>query len=169
MVERHSNCFDYPHDRCRWVGDGESFDAGDRSLLALRPPAYDSPTTRGLFDATTGVFWAVDSFATPLPDPHAGVADLDPEFWASGLALFALGAVSPWLSMVDEKKYNTFVDGILGLDITTIASGHSPVIEGPYIERAFNRIRELPSLDPPVLPNQSVLDQIIAATSQPPA
>ena len=127
---------------------------------------YDSPTTRGLFDPTTGVFWAVDSFATPLLDPHAGIPDLDQEFWASGLALFALGAVSPWLSMVDEKKYNTFVDGIQGLDITTIASCHSPVIEGRYIEQAFNRIRELPSLDPPVLPDQSVLDQIIGATSQ---
>ena len=57
------------------------FDVGDRTLHALRPPVYDSPTTRGLFDPTTGVYWAVDTFATPLPDPHMGVADLDPEFW----------------------------------------------------------------------------------------
>ncbi len=50
-----------------------------------------------------------------------------------------------------------------------ITSAHSPVIEGPYIEQAFNRIRELPGLDPPALPDQSVLDQVIAATSQPPS
>ena len=103
MVERHANCFDYPHDRCRWVGDGESFDAGDRTLLALRPPVYDSPTTRGLFDPTTGVFWAVDSFATPLLDPHAGIPDLDQEFWASGLALFALGCGEP-LALDGRRK-----------------------------------------------------------------
>ena len=36
------------------------------------------------------------------------------------------------------------------------------------IERAFSRIRELPTLDVPLLPDQSVLDQIVAATSQPP-
>jgi len=74
--------------------------------------------------------------------------------------------VSPWLSLVDEKKYSAFVDRTQSLDIATIASCHSPVIEGHYIEQAFNRIRELPSLEALVLPDQSVLDQIIAATSQ---
>jgi hypothetical protein len=68
--------------------------------------------------------------------------------------------------MVDENKYNTFVDRTQSLDIATIASCHSPVIEGHYIDQAFNRIRELPSLDELVLPDQSVLDQIIATTSQ---
>ena len=33
--------------RWRWVGDGESFDAGDRTMLAVRPPLYDSPTHPG--------------------------------------------------------------------------------------------------------------------------
>ncbi len=167
MVERHTNCFDFPLHRCRWIMDGDTLDIGDRTLLAMRPPVYDSPTTRGLFDPTTGVYWAVDTFATPLPDPQMGVADLEPEFWDFGLALFALGAVSPWLSMVDETKYGPYVDGVQDLDITTIASCHSPVIEGPFIERAFARIRELPSLPPLDIPDQSVLDQIIAASAQP--
>ena len=125
---------------------------------------YDSPTTRGLFDPTTGVYWSVDTFATPLPDPAMGIADLDPEFWDFGMALFALGAVSPWLSLVDPKKYGKYVDRVQNLDITTIAGCHTPVIEGPFIEQAFARIRELPSIDPPPMPDQSVLDQIIAAT-----
>ena len=167
MIERHTNCFDFPLPRCRWIMDGDTLDIGDRTLVAMRPPVYDSPTTRGLFDPMTGVYWAVDSFATPLPDPKLGVADLDAEFWDFGLALFALGAVSPWLSMVDETKYGRYVDGIQGLDITTIASCHSPVIEGPFIERAFARVRELPSLPPLDIPDQSVLDQIIAASAQP--
>ena len=71
---------------------------------------FDSPTTRGLFDSTTGVYWAVDTFATPLPDPTMGVADLDPEFWQFGMTLFAFGAVSPWLSMLDPDKYGRYVD-----------------------------------------------------------
>ena len=167
MVERHTNCFDFPLPRCRWIMDGDELDIGDRTLRAMRPPVYDSPTTRGLFDPTTGVYWAVDTFATPLPDPHLGVADLDPEFWDFGLALFALGAVSPWLSMVDEAKYGRYVDGVQALDIKTIACCHSPVIEGPFIERAFARVRELPSLPPLDIPDQSVLDQIVAASAQP--
>ena len=167
MVERHTNCFNFPLDRCRWVTDGETLDIGDRTITALRPPVYDSPTTRGLFDPSTGVYWAVDSFATPLPDPQMAVADLDDEFWQFGMALFALGAVSPWLSLVDEAKYGQYVDGVQNLDITTIAACHSPVIEGDYIEKAFARVRQLPGLPPMELPDQSVLDQIIAATAQP--
>ena len=160
MVERHTNCFDFPLDRCRWVTDGESLDVGDRTLHAFRPPVFDSPTTRGLYDPTTKVYWAVDTFATPLPDPHMGVADLDGDFWRELMWVFALGAVSPWITMLDPVQ---------NLDITTIAACHTPVIEGEFIEQAFARIRELPTLDAPQLPDQSVLDQIVAATSQPPA
>jgi flavorubredoxin len=167
MVERHTNCFDFPLDRCRWVMHEESFDVGDRTLHALRPPLYDSPTTRGLFDSSTGVYWAVDTFATPLPDPHASVADLDREFWDFGMTLFAYGALCPWLSLLDPEKFGRYVDGIQGLDIKTIAGCHTPVIEGSHIGVAFDIVRQLPTVEPPPLPDQSILDQIIAATSEP--
>ena len=169
MVERHTNCFDFPLDRCRWVMHGESFDAGDRTLQAVRPPVFDSPTTRGLYDPTTKVYWAVDTFATPLPDAGLGIAELDEGFWHFGMTLFALGAVSPWITMTDPVKYGRHVDLTQQLDITTVASCHSPVIEGPYIEKAFDLIRSLPTTDMPDLPNQSVLDEIIAATAHAPA
>jgi len=167
IVERHTNCFDFPLNRCRWIMDGESLDIGDRTLHALRPPVFDSPTTRGLFDPTTGVYWAVDTFATPLPDPKLGIADLDEEFWNFGMLMFSHGAVSPWLRLVDEAKYGRYVDRVQNLDITTIAACHTPVIEGAFIDRAFGHVRQLPVLDPPPMPDQSILDQIVAATSQP--
>ena len=69
--------------------------------------------------------------------------------------------------MVDPDKYGRYVDRSQSLDITTIAACHSPVIEGPFIEQAFARVRELPTVDAPLLPDQSVLDQIIAATAHP--
>ena len=169
MIERHTNCFEFPLDRCRWIVDGESFDVGDRTLHAIRPPVFDSPTTRGLYDPTTKVFWSVDTFATPLPDASMAIADLDPEFWAENLALFALGAVSPWISMTDPVKFDRHVDKTQDLDIATIAACHSPVIEGAYIAKAFEHIRRLPTAVAPDLPDQSILDQIVAATAQPPA
>jgi hypothetical protein len=43
------------------------------------------------------------------------------------------------------------------------------VIEGPYIDKAFELVRSLPTTDLPDLPNQSVLDEIVAATAHPPA
>ncbi len=81
--------------------------------------------------------------------------------------LFALGAVSPWITMLDPVKYGKYVDGVQNLPITSIASCHSPLIEGEFIEQAFNRVREFPTLEAPPMPDQSILDQIIAATSQP--
>jgi hypothetical protein len=69
--------------------------------------------------------------------------------------------------MVDPDKYGPCVDRSQRLDITTIAACHSPVIEGPFIGQAFDRVRQLPTLDAPALPDQSVLDQIIAATAHP--
>ena len=60
------------------------------------------------------------------------------------MTLFAFGAVSPWLAMVDHDKYGRFVDTVQSLDITTIAACHTPVIEGPFIQQAFDRIREFP-------------------------
>ena len=67
LTERHTKAFDFPLERCRWMDDGVTFDAGDRQMTVVRPPLCDSATTRGLLDTKTGVYWAVDSFATPVP------------------------------------------------------------------------------------------------------
>jgi hypothetical protein len=83
--------------------------------------------------------------------------------------MFAFGAVSPWLAMTDHAKFGQHIDSVQGLDITTIAACHSPVIEGPFIEQAFSRVRDFPLVTPPPLPDQSVLDEIVAATAIPTA
>ena len=169
MVERHTNCFNFPLDRCRWLNEGESFDAGDRQLVARRPPVWDSPTTRGLWDASTGVYWAVDTFATPLTEvPVHEIEEIDPEFWQFGMTLFAHGAVAPWLSLVDDAKFQRHVDGIQSLGIGTLASCHSPVLRGAKIDEAFAIVRTLATADPPPQPDQMVLEQIVAAISQAP-
>jgi len=89
MIERMGSTMPVPPQRWRWVRDGESFDVGDRVLHAVRPPIFDSPTTRGLFDPTTGFYWASDSFATPMLAPTNTVDGYDRDFWAQGIATFA--------------------------------------------------------------------------------
>ena len=54
-----------PLDRCRFLNENERLDLGDRTITAVRPPVFDNPTTRGMFDDRTGVFWSVDTFANP--------------------------------------------------------------------------------------------------------
>ena len=77
ITERMGRSLDVAPTRWRWVADGESFDVGDRTLYAVRPPIFDSPTTRGLYDPTTGVYWSSDAFATPIPTPRTEVTGLD--------------------------------------------------------------------------------------------
>lgn len=45
----------------------------------------------------------------------------------------------------------------------TVAGYHTFVAEGPFIDRAFALVRQLPSVEPPPMTEQAVLDEIIAA------
>lgn len=160
MIERHTNCFNFPLERCRWVNEGQSWRAGDRTLTALIPPLFDSPTTRGLYDDKTGVYWAVDSFALPLPGPMDDISQLDPEAWQQGVGLFNT-MNSPWFQLLDPAKYERHVDRVQKLDIDVIAACHSPIIKRPQISKAFDMIRAIPSLDPPPQPQQADLDDLM--------
>jgi flavorubredoxin len=151
-----------PPFRWRWVADGESFDAGDRTLSAIRPPLYDSPTTRGLFDSRTGVYWASDCYATPVAEGTAFVADLDPGFWADGFNLFQHWN-SPWASMLDTDAFAATCRRIEQLRPSAIATAHGPTMEASHVHRAFELLRAVPATPAPPQPGQPVLDQIIAS------
>jgi flavorubredoxin len=151
-----------PPTRWRWIGDGESFDAGDRTLHAVRPPLYDSPTTRGLFDPSTGVYWASDCFATPVLQVAETVEELDPGFWAEGLAMFQTYN-SPWVSLLDPARYAAEVDRFAALGVRAIATCHSPSITEPYVDKAVQMLRDVPAATVPPQPGQPVLDQIVAS------
>jgi flavorubredoxin len=166
ILERHTNAFDFPLERCRWINDGESLDVGDRDLLAVRPPLWDSPTTRGLFDQSTGVYWGVDSFACPMPEhPMATVEEFDAEFWGQGMAMFMYHALAPWLSLVDPKRFAAHCDKVRALGMDTIATAHSPLITGASIDQAFAITKELPNVTPPPAPDQAVLSAVLTGAS----
>ncbi len=170
LVERYTAVFNFPLDRCRWLDDGETFDAGDRMMAVVRPPVYDSPTTRGLLDTTTGVYWAVDCFATPVPGGPGtesfayDVADLDPEFWSHGMTMFGINGLAPWLRLVDRSLFAAEVRRMSDLPISTVVSAHSPAIRNDKLPDALRMVQQLPDAECPGPPDQSVLDLIRAAT-----
>lgn len=169
ITERFANALEFPLERCRWLNDGDTFDAGDRTLVALRPPLYDSPATRGLFDQRTGVYWAADSFPTPVPGGAAAtsvpgdVADLDADFWWNGMVMFTHHALSPWLSLVDRDQFARTIDRVQNCQPTAIASGHTPTITGAGIQHVLDLARRLPDAEVPPAPDQVVLDHILAS------
>lgn len=166
LVERFSNAFAFPLDRCRWVDDGSGLDLADRRLQFVRPPLWDSPTTRGVFDPSTQVYWAVDAFAAPCSMAvEESVDQLDPEAWRAGMATFAHHAVAPWLSLVDTGRYRSSVEAVRALGATTIASAHSPLIPSIMVEPAFDLLADLPNVSVPAAPDQSVLEVIVAGTA----
>jgi flavorubredoxin len=168
MTERMGASLAVPPTRQRWLGDGEVLDVGDRRLYAVRPPIYDSPTTRGLFDPTTGVYWGSDAFATPMLSPIADVADLPSEVWREGVPTFAQ-YVSPWLELVADTKFQRTVDRIAALGPTVIAGCHTPAIRGGHVRRVLDMTRWAPRAEVAPQPDQAVLEQIQQVLLQPAA
>lgn len=159
-----------PADRLRWVHDGDSFTAGDRSLHALRPPVYDGPATRGLFDSTTGVYWASDAFATPMgAEPADRVGELPAPMWAEGMAMFQHHALCPWLSMIDRERFADDVKRVADLDPQVIVGAHTPIIDGGSVADAIGLLAGLPDVVPPPHPEQAALDAALEGTSPQPS
>lgn len=159
LAERMGESLEVPPTRWRWIGDGDSLDVGDRMLRAVRPPVFDSPTTRGLYDPTTGVYWASDSFATPMLHPIRDVADLDRDMWCEGMAMFSQ-YVSPWLALVDDARYQATVDRVEALRPTVLVGCHTPAVTGRLVADAIDITRRTPQMTVPPEPDQAVLDQI---------
>lgn len=152
--------------RWRWVGDGESFDVGDRTLAAIRPPLYDSPTTRGLFDPVTGVYWASDCYACPVGTPMEFTDELDPDEWAAGVGVFARWN-SPWVDLVDRGRYEQQCHRIEELPVRAIAGTHAPTIGASDVRRAHELVRSVPDVTAPPQPGQADLDAMLSALSGP--
>lgn len=158
-TERMGCAFAAPPERLRWVDDGGALELPDRTLHAFRPPVYDSPTTRALFDSSTGVLWASDAFATPMPEmPVDDAADLPPQLWEEGMAMFHHHALSPWLADVDRTAFATKVARFRDLGPSVIAGAHTPTISGTAIETAFGLLASQPDVVPPPHPDQAVLE-----------
>ena len=79
-----------PMDRVYLLNPGEKLTVGDRTLTAIRPPAFDNPSTTGFYDDKSGVFFSSDCFGALLstvPQNAAELSDKDLRdgqvFWAT--------------------------------------------------------------------------------------
>lgn len=162
MQERMGATLEVPSTRWRWVQDGDTLDVGDRTLHVVRPPLYDSGTTRGLFDPKTRVYWASDAFGSPMAVPVRNVAELDTGEWTAGIHMLAR-YISPWLELVDHAAFQRTVDRIAALQPQVIAACHSAVIDGDRVAAAIAETRVAPWAPVPPQPDQGVLDALNAA------
>ena len=151
-----------PLHRMRWVEPGGSFDAGDRVLGLFRPPVFDGPTSRGLFDPRTEAMWIVDSF--PCFTPGTLDADEMPQDLLAEVMPALSSAVSPWHAWLDTAAYARHVDAVEALGARTVASAHGPVLRGERLDDAFDRLRALAGRPIIPTPGQELLDSLLAPT-----
>jgi flavorubredoxin len=161
MVGRMFEEWAIPLDRCRFVNAGDIVDCGDRRLVAVQPPVFDNPTTRALFDESTGVFWSVDTFATNLPHHCETSTDIDDATFSEGQFLGGR-LVAPWHSWLDVNKFQAYVASVQALPIEVIAGCHTPAIRGARIDKAFDILRNLPTADPWAPITQQDLEAMMA-------
>ncbi len=90
MTGRLFGDVELPLERMRWINVGESIDVGDRELAIVRPPMFDSPASRGLFDTSTGMLWAADSFGTSFPGAVYDADDIPAEVYDPSFELLNL-------------------------------------------------------------------------------
>lgn len=150
-----------PLDRVRLVNDGESWWAGDRRLVAVTPPVFDSPTTRGLYDTASGVYWASDAFAAAVPHPVDNIAELDREFYTESF-MATQQAISPWHQWVDPARYGAHLDRIAALGARAVTSGHGPTLRGSQIGWTLDLMAGLPDRAPASDLRQFDLEQMLA-------
>lgn len=150
-----------PRDRMVWLEEGSFFDAGDRLLHLFKPPIFDGPTTRGLYDDKTQTMWAVDSFAALTTGAVYDAGELPTELYDESFRLLN-SLVSPWHQWLAPETYGRHVSTIEAIGATTIASAHGPVLTGPAIPDAFARVRSMAGQPIVPAPGQEMLDQLLA-------
>ena len=128
--------------------DGDTIDAGDRTLVAKRPPLYDNPTTRALFDPKTNVLWSVDTFATNVPAPMPEMGALSPTT-NSATASSSAEAWSPLGRPAGRPEVRDGRHRLPTPDAEVIAGCHCPVLRGPTDPRGLR-------LPPPAPRNPTV-------------
>ena len=161
MTGRLAGDVELPLHRMRWLDAGQSFDAGDRTLQLVRPPLFDSPATRGLFDPATGVFWAVDTFGALVQGVVLEADDADPDLYAGSFQLFNQWN-TPWLEWLDTDRFAAHVRRTAELPMTAVASAHGPILRGDRIATAFADTLALATQPVPPTAGQSELDALLA-------
>ena len=150
-----------PMDRVYLVNPGQTVDVGDRTLTAVRPPAFDNPITTGLRDERSGIFFSSDCFGALLDEVPQCAEDLSDEALRQGQVFWAT-VDSSWLHNVDRAVFASELDRIRGLEPTMILSSHLPAARGSSTERLLDALAAVPDAPPFVGPDQAALEQMLA-------
>jgi flavorubredoxin len=148
-----------PLERVHLVNPGEKITVGDRTLTAIKPPAFDNPSTTGFYDDKSGVFFSSDCFGALLSAVPQNAADLSDNDLREGQIFWAT-VDSPWLHKVDGA-WARELDVIRRMEPKMVLSSHLPAAPGNMTERLLESLAAAPTAQPFVGPNQAALEQML--------
>ncbi len=153
-----------PLDRVYLLNPGETFDLGDRTITAVRPPLFDNAATVGFFDNRSRAFFSSDCFGAPLSSAELAGAEnilaVDRDELSQRQLLWT-SVDSPWVHVVDETRFDRSLDPIRLFNPSLILSTHLP----PASERTKELLAtaaRAPGLEPFVGPDQVALQAMLA-------
>lgn len=150
-----------PMDRVNLVNPGQKIQVGDRTLVAVKPPVFDNPSTTGFLDEKTGAFFSSDCFGALLQAVPERAEDLTEEELREGQIFWAC-VDSPWLHKVDPAKLAKDLNAIRDLDPTMVLSSHLPAATGKMLPQLLSSLEAVPTAPPFVGPDQAALEQMLA-------
>lgn len=158
-VLRMSTSWPVPMHRVHWLNPGDSISAGDRTLTAVRPPLFDNPTTIGIYDDKSEIFFSADCFGGLIPAPVQSVDAVADEELIQGMMSWAC-ADSPWIHMVGQDEFGRVLDGIRQFAPKMILSAHLPTTRRDP-KQFLELFATLPASPPFIAPGQAALEEIL--------
>jgi flavorubredoxin len=150
-----------PMDRVYLINPGQQLNVGDRTLTAVKPPAFDNPITTGFFDHKTRAFFSSDCFGALLQAVPENAADLSDHelrhaqvFWAT--------VDSPWLHRVDAAALAADLETVRRIEPSLVLSSHLPAAPGSMTDRLLGSLEAVRTADPFVGPDQAALEQLLS-------
>ena len=150
-----------PMDRVRLVNPGQQITIGDRTLTAVRPPAFDNPSTTGFHDDKSGALFSSDCFGALLRAVPENAADLTDDELRQGQVFWST-IDAPWLHKVDTASFARELDAIRAIEPTMVLSSHLPAASGNMMDRLLASLAAVPGAQPFVGPDQAALEQMLS-------
>jgi flavorubredoxin len=160
-LARMSDSHEFDLARLHLVNPGQTFSAGDRELQVLRPPLWDSPATHCLHDPATSTLFSADSLGALLPAPAAAMEEVPEDAFRQGFQLFA-SALSPWLHLTDQGRFERHLEAIRALHPEVVLSTHGPVVRG-RTEALLEMLCAVPAMEPFLGPDQAEMLDILSS------
>lgn len=123
---------------------------GGRKLTAVRPTIFDNPTTIGVYDNKSEAFFSADFFGAIISSPVRDADDVPDGDLTQGMISWA-SADSPWVHMVESKRFSQALDKIRQIAPKMVLSAHLAPARGRTMH-LLQVLERLPTSAPFVTP-----------------